>query len=425
MEYIFSLRDIENKIDGMLQYNIDDSDNLLSNTSIKNKLSFSYLFTLGDIERALDKNNVSIISDNLTSNYNDSLDNKEDCIIKTNKVENVYSDNMINDNITEDSEIDGIGGIEVDLSDYDNDAYGSDIVELNLSDDTTGEDSEYYGDDYEDDSYIEDLESLEDGEYLYDTDSTDDTLDNIEVELSDDIEDNFGNIELDFSDDEESYDENYISDDTEYTLNWDTEDNEVEYLGDLDKTSDNEVEYLDDLENEYDDDVAYYEEEDDSYESSIQEVKSIDEPKIEIEDDIDSELSSFRSKVKHLVSEGSRVEETRNNTNSVKNLNTNESIKKSESLYDNKIDSLKNTNNLTTGVISNDKILNKSPSDYSHLGIDNLYNLVAVFMKMNGVKTNGISQELLVKKFGADNIKKLISKSYLISLPNGTLTFNK
>lgn len=62
--------------------------------------------------------------------------------------------------------------------------------------------------------------------------------------------------------------------------------------------------------------------------------------------------------------------------------------------------------------------------NYSSLEVSKLYNFVAVFMKRNGVKSSGIKRSVLVGEFGADNIKRLITKSYLIQLADGTLTFS-
>ena len=62
--------------------------------------------------------------------------------------------------------------------------------------------------------------------------------------------------------------------------------------------------------------------------------------------------------------------------------------------------------------------------NYSSLEISKLYNFVAVFMRRNGVKSSGIRKSVLVEEFGADNIKRLITKSYLIQLADGTLTFS-
>ena len=63
--------------------------------------------------------------------------------------------------------------------------------------------------------------------------------------------------------------------------------------------------------------------------------------------------------------------------------------------------------------------------NYDSLDASKLYNFVALFMKKNGVKNSGISKDLLNKEFGASNIKRLVSKSYLIQLYDGTLTFNR
>ena len=63
--------------------------------------------------------------------------------------------------------------------------------------------------------------------------------------------------------------------------------------------------------------------------------------------------------------------------------------------------------------------------NYDSLDVSKLYNFVALFMKRNGVKNSGISRKTLNDEFGSNNINKLINKSYLIQLYDGTLTFNR
>ncbi len=52
--------------------------------------------------------------------------------------------------------------------------------------------------------------------------------------------------------------------------------------------------------------------------------------------------------------------------------------------------------------------------DYSTLDIEALYKEVKAFMIANGVKTKPLSKSLVEQKFGAQNIKKLYLKGYLI-----------
>ena len=75
-------------------------------------------------------------------------------------------------------------------------------------------------------------------------------------------------------------------------------------------------------------------------------------------------------------------------------------------------------------TVKSDIVKTMPKINYSSLEISKLYNFVAVFMKRNGVKSSGIRKSVLVEEFGADNIKRLITKSYLIQLADGTLTFS-
>ena len=102
------------------------------------------------------------------------------------------------------------------------------------------------------------------------------------------------------------------------------------------------------------------------------------------------------------------------NTVPIKNSNKKDNV--SDTRVVNKVvDKVNNANQ----VSSSRKI------NYDSLDASKLYNFVALFMKKNGVKNSGISKDLLNKEFGASNIKRLVSKSYLIQLYDGTLTFNR
>lgn len=62
---------------------------------------------------------------------------------------------------------------------------------------------------------------------------------------------------------------------------------------------------------------------------------------------------------------------------------------------------------------------------YSVMSQDILYRYVKGFMLKNGVKSHPIDGKLLNNKFGADNINKLIKKSYLIKLNGNYITCNR
>ena len=61
---------------------------------------------------------------------------------------------------------------------------------------------------------------------------------------------------------------------------------------------------------------------------------------------------------------------------------------------------------------------------YSEMSSEVLMKYVKRFMLGNGIEKHGISSELLCDEFGTDNIQRLLIKSYLIKLPDKTLTYN-
>ena len=61
----------------------------------------------------------------------------------------------------------------------------------------------------------------------------------------------------------------------------------------------------------------------------------------------------------------------------------------------------------------------ESKIDYSSLDIDSLYKEVRNFLKANNIEHNIVDVKVLESRFGKSNIKKLIIKSYLISIGKG------
>ena len=102
------------------------------------------------------------------------------------------------------------------------------------------------------------------------------------------------------------------------------------------------------------------------------------------------------------------------NTVPIKNSN------KKDNVSDTKV-----VNKVVDKVNNANQVSSSRKINYDSLDASKLYNFVALFMKKNGVKNSGISKDLLNKEFGASNIKRLVSKSYLIQLYDGTLTFNR
>ena len=113
------------------------------------------------------------------------------------------------------------------------------------------------------------------------------------------------------------------------------------------------------------------------------------------------------------------VVESRDTQQVVNNASNNGSLQKSSLQNAEKTKACYEASTVKSNIVKTMPKIN-----YSSLEISKLYNFVAVFMKRNGVKSSGIRKSVLVEEFGADNIKRLITKSYLIQLADGTLTFS-
>ena len=56
---------------------------------------------------------------------------------------------------------------------------------------------------------------------------------------------------------------------------------------------------------------------------------------------------------------------------------------------------------------------------YTCMAVDSLFNVVKKFMVEHGVNNKLIDVSLLNNKFGSENVKRLIKKSYIISIGKG------
>lgn len=244
----------------------------------------------------------------------------------------------------------------------------------------------------------------------------------ISREEEDNSEEEYDEEDIEEEDNDEYEEEDYSDDEV------DEEDYEDEDYSDdeVDEDDYDEEDYSDDEldEEDYEDEEDYSDDEvdDEEYEEIVKNekpvlekariVKSIEKPEIDI-NSIKLQQDKHEELQRMPVVENIRPQQT------ITNMNNNASLSESSQQ---KVEKTKACYEAST-VINN--VVKTMPKiNYSSLEVSKLYNFVAVFMKRNGVKSSGIKKSVLVGEFGADNIKRLITKSYLIQLADGTLTFS-
>ena len=225
---------------------------------------------------------------------------------------------------------------------------------------------------------------------------------------------------------EEEYEEEDIEEEDIEEEDYDEYEEEDYSDDEVDEDDYDEEDYSDDEldEDDYEDEEDYSDDEvdDEEYEEIVKNekpvlekarvVKSIEKPDIDIN-------SIKLQQDKHEELQRMPVVENIRPQQAITSMNNNDSLSESSQQ---KVEKTKACYEAST-VINN--VVKTMPKiNYSSLEVSKLYNFVAVFMKRNGVKSSGIKKSVLVGEFGADNIKRLITKSYLIQLADGTLTFS-
>lgn len=387
------------------------------------------------------------------------------------------------DNLEDSDEIDIDLGEEDDLED--DDLEDSDDIAIDLGeeeddleeDDLEEDDIEENEDDI--DIYLEDEDGLEDSDDI-DTDLEEEDEINIDLEEDDLEEDDLGdsdsvNIDLGEEDDEididleEDEDDLEDSNDIDVTLEDDLEDSDEididleDAIDNNEEDEDDEIDIdledddsedtvdieLDNEEDELEDDIDIDLEEDDLDNGEDIDISLEEEDEIDV--DIEEDKVILSDSKKNEVIEDSLENESKNALERVKEVNTSNSqpieSKDSKVVYtentSKNVDPVSSTINVKQLNLNNDKlnvasvtgdvnrvnninqVVSVKKRNYDSLSTDKLYNFVALYMKKHGVKDSGVSKALLTEEFGANNIKKLINKSYLIQLYDGTLTFNR
>ena len=221
--------------------------------------------------------------------------------------------------------------------------------------------------------------------------------------------------------DEEDYDEEEIDEE-------DYDEEEEDYSDDEVDEEEYEEEDLDeeDYEEDYDEDEEEDFSDDEIDEEEYEEVVKNEKPVLEKAKTV-SQVKSPEIDISSVTLPNGKKEEVHRQPvvesittqQVVNNASNNDSLQKSSLQNAEKTKACYEASTVKSNIVKTMPKIN-----YSSLEISKLYNFVAVFMKRNGVKSSGIRKSVLVEEFGADNIKRLITKSYLIQLADGTLTFS-
>ena len=261
-------------------------------------------------------------------------------------------------------------------------------------------DNEGNSEEYSDEEEIEEEDYGEDEIYEEDYDE-----DEIDEEDYEEEEEDYSDDEVDEEDLEDYEEEEDYSDDEV-----DEEEYEEEDLDEEDYDEDEEEDFSDDeIDEEEYEEVVKNEKPVLEKSKTVSQVKS---PEIDI-----SSVTLPHGKKEEVHRQP--VVESRTTQQVVNNASNNGSLQKSSLQNAEKTKACYEASTVKSNIVKTMPKIN-----YSSLEISKLYNFVAVFMKRNGVKSSGIRKSVLVEEFGADNIKRLITKSYLIQLADGTLTFS-
>ena len=261
-------------------------------------------------------------------------------------------------------------------------------------------DNEGNSEEYSDEEEIEEEDYGEDEIYEEDYDE-----DEIDEEDYEEEEEDYSDDEVDEEDLEDYEEEEDYSDDEV-----DEEEYEEEDLDEEDYDEDEEEDFSDDeIDEEEYEEVVKNEKPVLEKSKTVSQVKS---PEIDI-----SSVTLPHGKKEEVHRQP--VVESRTTQQVVNNASNNGSLQKSSLQNAEKTKACYEASTVKSNIVKTMLKIN-----YSSLEISKLYNFVAVFMKRNGVKSSGIRKSVLVEEFGADNIKRLITKSYLIQLADGTLTFS-
>lgn len=426
-------------------------------------------FFIDDDEDDNNNDDISNIEDEINSIDDIDIDDMDDDDID--EVDNEDSENTLeseknnmnyNTNDDDDLTLLAASSLSYDPDDFDE---TDDDEDDNQSTDSDASD--------EDDINIEDEDDFDiniEDEDEFDIDDSDDE-DNEDAETDDSEEVNLDNIDED-NEDEDNFD---IDDDDNFNI----EDDEDEFEIDVDDEDEFEIEDEEDEEDEEDssdNDIDINIEDEDIADDEEDIADEADEPTESIAKDNEAKVKVQESNVQDTVRESAAqtiknkqikqqsnagssydvekqkllkelayykkiAQETLNNKTSEKSEI--EKMQKKLALIEKKMLSMSSADtNKSTSKLKNDSLNSNNKkvakavtsqnskekqsikpvdpySRYNDMAIDSLFNVVKRFMIENGVNSKLIDISLLNNKFGSANIKRLMSKSYIISIGKG------
>ena len=348
--------------------------------------------SLGDMEAVFDAENELKIE----------LDNKSDA-------QPSHSDIDTN-KIIEDFSIDsgGLGDTDIDFGDLDEgevncgiEGEGIDKGALDEGDPDEGDpDADFSDIVFKDDEDIEDdedddfdgIDDTDFGDIIDDSDMCEEDLTGIEdTDDEDDEDDDFDGIDdTDFGD--------IIDDESQEINNTEQEDSGTHKVTDVQSVTDYEG----------------------STSNTLERIKILQEETRLAE--LEAELTRKKIEAENLrIEQENRLKELQRSHNKI-SVESNESHVKNDTakIRQEKIQKLldekKRRENIKNSISNSTE--NKAEK-YSLMDIDALYNEVRKFLKVHNVEHRIISTKILEDEFGKDNIRKLIIKSYLISIGKG------
>lgn len=427
-------------------------------------------FFIDDDEDDDNDNNISNIEDEINSIDDidvDDIDDMDDDDID--EVDNEDSENTLeseknnmNYNTNDDDDLTLLAASSLSYDPDDFDETNDDDEDDTQSTDSDASDEDDINIEDEDDFDID----IEDNDE-FDIDDSDDE-DNEDVETDDSEEVNLDNIDLDDEDNEEDDDDFDIEDDD----NFDIEGDEDEFEIDVEDEDEFDIEDDEDEEDSSDNDMDITIEDEDIADDEEDIADEADDPAESIDKDNAAKVQVQESNVQNTIRESAAqpiknkqsnadssyavekqkllkelayykkiAQETLNNKTSEKSEI--EKMQKKLALIEKKMLSMSSANtNKSTSKLKNDSLNSnnkkvakavapqnnkeKQPSKpvdpysrYNDMAIDSLFNVVKRFMIENGVNSKLIDISLLNNKFGSANIKRLMSKSYIISIGKG------
>lgn len=452
-EAITNQQDSTEETEDILMATEDSSneDLMLSAFSLMQSLKGASISNLNEADDTDDDIDIAIDEDDI---YADEFDEEpeeidEDTAADDDDSIDIFDDTEESESLTTENERDTMDSIENPII-VDNDT-DEELLAASRLDNSDDEDEE------EDEFDIEDGEfDIEDDEIeIEDEDSFD--IDNIE-EAEEEDEFDIGENEIDIDNEDEinilDEDDIDIEEDEDDSINIDDIDSlDIEEEDEEDNAEDNEEDELDSIDNIQIDDEDIIDIDDDDEEPVVKPVENMAKP-VKTQVEAQKQVPNSNN-IKQKPTEDNEKEKLRKELAYYKNIIKNEKVKQTAdkatieqlqkrlaSLEKSMLKISKGKANKSASGLKRDSLNNnnkdivrkqKAPikisepeveiedpyAKYTYMAVDSLFNVVKKFMVEHGVNNKLIDVSLLNNKFGSENVKRLIKKSYIISIGKG------